>query len=112
MNLPPLILASALPRRAEWLRRLDLRFQIVARGVGEFAHEHLSRIKLCRLNDHRKAGAVAKKFSNALVIGADTLAAACAETGQCAEAGQAGRRAMELAQSAGQKELSAQIQAR
>jgi len=73
MNLPPLILASASPRRVELLRQLDLRFEIVVSDVGEFAHEHLSPLELCQLNAHRKARAVAKKFPDALVLAADTL---------------------------------------
>jgi len=73
MNLPPLILASASPRRVELLRQLDLRFEIVVSDVGEFAHEHLSPLELSQLNAHRKARAVAKKFPDALVLAADTL---------------------------------------
>jgi nucleoside triphosphate pyrophosphatase len=73
MNLPPLILASASPRRAELLRQLGLSFQVVAGGVNEFVHEHLSPLELCQLNAHRKARAVAKKFPDKLVLAADTL---------------------------------------
>jgi len=73
MNLPPLILASASPRRAEWLRQLGLQFQVVPSDAGEFAHEHLSPLELCQLNAHRKARAGAQKFPDALVLAADTL---------------------------------------
>lgn len=73
MNLPPIILASASPRRAELLRQLGLRFQIIASDAGEFVHEHLSPLELCQLNAHRKARTVAKKFPDALVLAADTL---------------------------------------
>ena len=73
MNLPPLILASASPRRAELLRQLGLRFQIVASDASESAHEHLSPLELCLLNAHRKGRAVAKKFPDAFVLAADTL---------------------------------------
>jgi septum formation protein len=73
MNPPPLILASASPRRAELLRQLGLRFQVVTSDVSEFAHEHLSPLELCQLNAHRKARAVAKKLPDALVLAADTL---------------------------------------
>ncbi len=73
MNLPPLILASASPRRAELLRQLGLHFQVVPSEAGEFAHEHLSPLELCQLNAHRKARAVAKKCPDALVLAADTL---------------------------------------
>jgi septum formation protein len=73
MNLPPLILASASPRRAELLRQLGWHFQVVASDAREFAHEHLSPLELCQLNAHRKARAIAKKFPDALVLAADTL---------------------------------------
>ena len=73
MKLPPLILASASPRRAELMRELDLHFQVVPSDAGEFAHEHLSPLELCQLNAHRKARTVAKKFPDALVLAADTL---------------------------------------
>jgi len=73
MNLPPLILASASPRRAELLRQLAHCFQVVTSDAGEFAHEHLSPLELCQLNAHRKARAVAKQFPDALVLAADTL---------------------------------------
>ncbi len=72
-TLPLLILASASPRRAELLRHVGLRFQVVPSDASEAAHEHFSPLELCRLNAHRKARAVAKKFSDALVLGADTL---------------------------------------
>lgn len=73
MKLPPLILASASPRRAELLRLLNVDFQIVPGNVDEVAHEHLSPLEVCQLNAHRKAFAVAKKIPDALVLGADTL---------------------------------------
>lgn len=71
--MPPLILASASPRRAELLRLLKVDFQIVPARVAEVAHEHLSPLEVCQLNAHRKAFAVAKKIPDALVLGADTL---------------------------------------
>jgi len=73
MNLPPLILASASPRRAELLRQLNPEFQIVASDAAEIFDEQLSPWELCQLNAHRKARAVAKKHPDALVLGADTL---------------------------------------
>ena len=73
MSLPPLILASASPRRAELLRQLNLDFQIVPSAASEIFDEQLSPWELCQLNAHRKARAVAKKHPDALVLGADTL---------------------------------------
>lgn len=73
MNLPPLILASTSPRRAELLRQLNLNFQIIPGDAMEMAHDHLSPWELCQLNAHRKARSVAKKIPDSLVLGADTL---------------------------------------
>jgi septum formation protein len=73
VKLPPLILASASPRRAELLRLLQAEFQIIPSDAEELAHEHLSPLEICQLNAHRKARAVAKKIPDALVLGADTL---------------------------------------
>src|SRR5208282_5098775 len=65
--------ASASPRRAELLRQLQPEFQIVPSDATEIFDEQLSPQELCQLNAHRKARAVAKKISDALVLGADTL---------------------------------------
>ena len=73
MKLPPLILASASPRRAELLKLLHVNFRILPGTVEEVAHEHLSPLEVCQLNAHRKARAVAKQIPDALVLGADTL---------------------------------------
>jgi septum formation protein len=73
MNLPPLILASASPRRAELLRQLKSNFRIVPGDAKEIFDEQLSPSELCQLNAHRKARAVAKKNPDSLVLGADTL---------------------------------------
>jgi septum formation protein len=73
VTLPPLILASASPRRAELLKLLKVDFQIVSADVAEAAPEHLSPLEVCQLNAHRKAFAVAKKNPDSLVLGADTL---------------------------------------
>jgi septum formation protein len=73
VKLPPLILASASPRRAELLRQLKLDFEIAPGDAVEIFDDQLSPRELCQLNAHRKARAVAKKFPDALVLGADTL---------------------------------------
>jgi septum formation protein len=73
VNLPPLILASASPRRAELLRQVNLEFKVVPSDARELTDEHLSPLEICQLNAHRKARAVAKKCPDALVLGADTL---------------------------------------
>jgi septum formation protein len=72
MNLPPVILASASPRRAELLRKLVRDFQILPGYADEFQPEHLSPAEACMLNAYRKARVLAKKFPDSLIIGADT----------------------------------------
>ncbi|HMP83257.1 MAG TPA: Maf family protein [Verrucomicrobiota bacterium] len=73
MNLPQFILASASPRRQELLQQLGVEFQVVPSKAEEVFDENLSPVELCQLNAHRKARSVAKKFADALVLGADTL---------------------------------------
>jgi len=73
VNLPPLILASASPRRAELLQLLKLKFRVVPSTTTEVLDEQLSPFEVCQLNARRKARAVAKKNPDALVLGADTL---------------------------------------
>src|SRR2546428_3871433 len=73
MNLPPLILASASPRRLALLRQLGVEFQICVSHVDEIQGAHLSPHETCRLNAYRKARATAKKSPDHLVLGADTV---------------------------------------
>jgi septum formation protein len=73
VQLPPFILASTSPRRAELLSLLPVKFRVVASDAEEVAHEHLTPREVCQLNAHRKARAVAKKNPDTLVLGADTL---------------------------------------
>jgi nucleoside triphosphate pyrophosphatase len=73
MNLPPLILASASPRRAELLREMGLKFRVVSSDAPEVSHEQLTARELCQLNAYRKARSIAKIIPDALVLGADTL---------------------------------------
>lgn len=73
MTMPPFILASASPRRAELLRQLKLEFEVVPSDAAEVFDDQLSPFEICQLNAHRKARAVAKKIPDAVVLGADTL---------------------------------------
>ena len=73
MRLPPLILASTSPRRAELLGLLTVKFKIIGSDATEVAPGHLTPHEICRLNAHRKARVVARKNPGALVLGADTL---------------------------------------
>ena len=72
-QLPPLLLASASPRRAELLRQAGGEFCVVPSDAAELHSEQLTARELSLLNAYRKARAVAKKHADALVLGADTL---------------------------------------
>ena len=69
MKLPPLILASASPRRAELLRLLELNFRVLPGTAEEVSHEHLSPLEVCQLNAHRKARAVTLVFLDGEILG-------------------------------------------
>jgi septum formation protein len=73
MNLPPLILASASPRRAELMQGMGVVFQVLPSEASEAHNEELTAREVSQINAYRKARAVAKKFPDALVVGADTL---------------------------------------
>lgn len=73
MTLPPLILASQSPRRAELLGLLGLEFAVMPSDAAEVEHTHLTPREVCLLNAWRKAHAVAKQHRDALVLAADTL---------------------------------------
>ena len=72
MKLPPLILASASPRRAELLRQLGIEFEVVASGAPEVQPGHLTPAEICQVNAYRKARTIARQHPDALVLGADT----------------------------------------
>ncbi len=72
-GLPPLVLASASPRRTELLAQLGLRFRVAPARVTEVLASHLSPRELSLLNAGRKARAAARRFPNALILAADTL---------------------------------------
>lgn len=73
MNAPPLILASASPRRADLLRQFVADFEVVPSDAPEVHDEQLTAWEMAQINAYRKARAVAKKCPDALVLGADTL---------------------------------------
>src|SRR5580698_5655628 len=73
MKCPPLILASGSPRRSELLSNLGMDFSVVTSEAEEIHNEHLTAVETSQLNAYRKARAVAKKFPDALVLGADTV---------------------------------------
>jgi len=73
MTPPPLVLASASPRRVELLRTLVPGFQVVPSDAAELHDAGLGLRPLCEENARLKAAAVAQDHPESLVIGADTL---------------------------------------
>lgn len=72
-NLPPIILASASPRRSELLRQIGVEFNVVTSDTPEIHDGELTAREIAQVNAYRKARNVAKKHPDALVLGADTL---------------------------------------
>jgi septum formation protein len=73
VNAPPIILASASPRRAELLRQLGVEFKVLPSEALEIHHDQLTAQEASQINAYRKARAVAKRCPDSLVLGADTL---------------------------------------
>jgi septum formation protein len=72
-SLPPVVLASASPRRSELLSRIPVPFTVIPSDAPEVHNEQLTVREVCLVNAYRKARAVAKQFPDHLVLGADTL---------------------------------------
>jgi septum formation protein len=75
LSLPdkPIILASASPRRAEILKKIDLAFTIRPSAVDENVALALPPAEHAVEVAKRKAQAVAEKIAEGMVIGADTI---------------------------------------
>jgi septum formation protein len=67
-----MILASASPRRVELLKLLGIPFRVEAADITEIAGAHLAPREICLANAAAKARAVAGRWPDRLVIGADT----------------------------------------
>jgi septum formation protein len=72
---PPLILATASPRRIELVRQLGLTFQTLPANVDESAKEDESAADYVQRLAEAKARQVSGQHPQALVIGADTVVA-------------------------------------
>ncbi len=70
---PPLILASASPRRAELLTKLNLTFEVIPADVDESFTTQDNPFDLVRRLSTAKADAVAQTYPDALVLAADTV---------------------------------------
>ncbi len=68
-----IILASSSPRREELLKKLGLKFDIVPSDYKEEMGLNLKPHNLVKYLSRKKAKDVAKKYKDAIVIGADTL---------------------------------------
>jgi septum formation protein len=71
-HFPPVILASASPRRQALLAELNVPFEVLPAHTPESAGEHLTPQENCLLNAYRKARWISKQHPDALVLGADT----------------------------------------
>jgi septum formation protein len=72
-NLPPLLLASASPRRAQLLSAAGHQFTVIPAHAEESEAEHLTPREVAQLNAHRKARLIAKRHPDHLVLAADTV---------------------------------------
>ncbi len=72
MAQPPLILASASPRRRELLASLGVPFEVVTAAVTEHEDESTDPREMVAHNAALKAGWVSARRPDALVLGADT----------------------------------------
>lgn len=68
----PIILASSSPRRAELLKKIGLEFRVHPSDVAEDDLLNLAPLVMVQALTERKAFAVARAYTHALVIGADT----------------------------------------
>jgi septum formation protein len=73
MTIPPLILASRSPRRAQLLRMLGLSVETVPADIDETYHAHEHPVEHAERLAREKAAAVAADRRDAVVIGSDTV---------------------------------------
>ena len=73
MKLPPVILASASPRRSQLLKEIKVEFTVVPADAEEVQPGHLTPHEIAQVNAYRKARVVAKRYPDSLIIAADTI---------------------------------------
>ena len=74
MTIPRLVLASASPRRAHLLTQIGLKFEIHPSNIPEITpHKDVTPELVTQKLAYQKAKVVSEQFSEAVVIGADTL---------------------------------------
>ena len=72
-NLPPVILASASPRRSQLLASMDIEFEVVPSHVEELVDGYDFIPDLCEVNAGIKSEPIADMHPECLVIAADTM---------------------------------------
>ncbi|MBO23886.1 MAG: septum formation protein Maf [Verrucomicrobiales bacterium] len=72
-NLPPVILASASPRRSQLLASMDIEFEVVPSHVEELIDGYDFIPDLCEANARIKAEPIADMHPECLMIAADTM---------------------------------------
>ena len=72
-NLPPVILASASPRRSQLLASMDIEFEVVPSHVEELIDGYDFIPDLCEANARIKVEPIADMHPECLVIAADTM---------------------------------------
>ena len=72
-NLPPVILASASPRRSELLASMNIEFEVVPSHVEELVDGYDFIPDLCEANARIKAEPIADLHPECLVVAADTM---------------------------------------
>ena len=72
-NLPPVILASASPRRSQLLASMDIEFEVVPSHVEELIDGYDFIPDLCEANARIKSEPIADMHPECLVIAADTM---------------------------------------
>jgi septum formation protein len=72
-KLPPIILASASPRREMLLKEAGIPFKVLPAALDEPEHEYLSPEEQALFHAFRKANKIASQYPDHLVIGADTI---------------------------------------
>ncbi len=68
-----IILASASPTRKELMKRLGVPFTVVTSNYEENLNLRISPVELVKILSRGKAETIAKRFRNAVIIGADSI---------------------------------------
>jgi septum formation protein len=68
-----IVLASQSPRRANLLRQIGVPFIVSESSVDEYVHDNDSPVKTVKDLSLKKALNVSQRFTNAIIIGADTI---------------------------------------